>query len=76
MRLGVNVRLNSRATLDEIRSLGADRIIVATGSRPLAEPIPTDGSAALIAPIDAVLDPLKWRDKDVVVVDGVGHFQA
>jgi 2,4-dienoyl-CoA reductase (NADPH2) len=23
-----------------------------------------------------VLDPAKWRDKDVVVVDGVGHFQA
>lgn len=76
VRLGVDVRLNSRATLDEIRSLGAVRIIVATGSRPLAEPIPTDGSAALIAPIDAVLDPLKWRDKDVVVIDGVGHFQA
>jgi pyruvate/2-oxoglutarate dehydrogenase complex dihydrolipoamide dehydrogenase (E3) component len=76
VRLGVDVRLNSRATLDELRSLGADRIIVATGSRPLAEPIPTDGSAELIAPIDAVLDPLKWRDKDVVVVDGVGHFQA
>jgi NADPH-dependent 2,4-dienoyl-CoA reductase/sulfur reductase-like enzyme len=75
-RLGVDVRLNSRATTDEIRALGADRVIIATGSRPLAEPIPTDGSVPVVAPIDAVLDPGKWRDKDVVVVDGVGHFQA
>ena len=75
-RLGVEVRLNTRASTDQIRALGADRIIVATGSRPLREPIPTDGSVPVVAPIEAVLEPAKWRDKDVVVVDGVGHFQA
>ena len=34
------------------------------------------GTLAVVAPIEAVLDPLRWRDKNVVVVDGVGHFQA
>lgn len=75
-RLGVDVRTNTRMSTEDIRALGADRIIVATGSQPLAEPITTDGSVAVVAPIEAVLDPLRWRDKNVVVVDGVGHFQA
>jgi len=75
-RLGVDVRTNTRVSTEDIRALGADRIIVATGSQPPVEPIPTDGSVAVVAPIEVVLDPLKWRGKNVIVVDGVGHFQA
>lgn len=75
-RLGVDVRLNSLVTADEIQALHADCIIVATGSRPLDDPIPSDGSVHIVAPIDVVLEPQKWRNKNAVVIDGVGHFQA
>lgn len=39
-RLGVDVRLNTEATVESIRALGADRVIVATGAKRPAPAIP------------------------------------
>ncbi|MDV8002769.1 NAD(P)/FAD-dependent oxidoreductase [Rhodococcus sp. IEGM 1408] len=39
-RLGIDVRLNTEATVESIRALGADRVIVATGAKRPAPSIP------------------------------------
>ncbi|WP_096905136.1 FAD-dependent oxidoreductase [Dietzia sp. WMMA184] len=39
-RLGIDVRLNTEATVESIRALGADRVIVATGAKRPAPAIP------------------------------------
>ncbi|WP_033444205.1 NAD(P)/FAD-dependent oxidoreductase [Dietzia alimentaria] len=42
-RLGIDVRLKTQATPDSIRTLGADRVIVATGAKRPAPTIPGGG---------------------------------
>jgi hypothetical protein len=45
-RLPIDVRLNTGATVAMVRDLGADAVVVATGSQPPAVPAWVDGAAA------------------------------
>lgn len=82
-RLGVEVRLKSRATVEMLLSEDADQIVVATGAR-----WRTDGFSALIQPGDPspppmdcpALDPIHVLDnpddcgQEVIVIDEVGDY--
>ncbi|MGB3412422.1 MAG: FAD-dependent oxidoreductase [Microthrixaceae bacterium] len=76
-RLGVELRMTTEVDHGLVESVEPDVIVIATGSRPPVDPIPHDGSVAVAAPYDAMLTPLdELPNGDVVVIDGVGHFQA
>ncbi len=76
-RLGVDVRTGVTATPRLIDELDPDDVVAATGSRPSAAPIETDGSLRVLAPIEAMdLAEDRLPEAHVVVVDGVGHFPA
>lgn len=76
-RLRVEVRTSTEVDPELVGSLDPDVVVVATGSLPQVEPIPSDGSAPVLAPHEAMIEPLdRLPEGDVVVVDGVGHFQA
>lgn len=71
-RLGVDVRLSTRADAALVSAIGADEVVVAVGSTPRALDLPSDGSVRVVTPHDlasGVASP-------VVVVDDVGHFPA
>jgi 2,4-dienoyl-CoA reductase-like NADH-dependent reductase (Old Yellow Enzyme family)/thioredoxin reductase len=75
-RLGVEVRLGSHVEAATVLDLHADVVIVATGSRPRNDPIPSDGSVPVVAPIDVMRDPTTHARGRVIVVDEVAHFPA
>ncbi|MBM3346966.1 MAG: FAD-dependent oxidoreductase, partial [Betaproteobacteria bacterium] len=66
-KLGVEVRLNERASADSARAFGADAIIVATGSRPGRPAIPGADAPHVHTVHDAIGGRVKG--KRVVVVD-------
>jgi len=70
---GVEVRLNTRVTVDDIKNGSFDEVIVATGSRPY---LPTDvagmPSAKVFTLEDAVRNPKKLGDR-VILIDNDGH---
>lgn len=70
-RLGVEVRLSTRADAALVASVGADDVVVAVGSTPQALELPTDGSVRVVTPHDR-----PDGDGPVVVIDDVGHFPA
>ncbi len=76
-RLGVEVRTGVTATPSVISELDPEDVVIATGSRPSAAPIETDGSLRVLAPIEVMdLGEDRLPEGHVVVVDGVGHFPA
>ncbi len=76
-RLRVDVRTGVLATAATVAELEPDDVVVATGSRPPAAPIPTDLSLRVLAPIEVMdLGESRLPEGHVVVVDGVGHFPA
>ncbi|RTL67613.1 MAG: FAD-dependent oxidoreductase [Pseudonocardiaceae bacterium] len=68
-RLGVDVRLGTRAHADDLA--GYDAVVTATGSTPR----PAAFGAAL-TPEEAIGSTEDWSERDVVVIDDVGHFAA
>jgi 2,4-dienoyl-CoA reductase (NADPH2) len=48
-RLGVEVKLNTRATIDTIAAEAADEIIIAAGATPYVPPVTGDGSLPIMA---------------------------
>jgi 2,4-dienoyl-CoA reductase-like NADH-dependent reductase (Old Yellow Enzyme family)/thioredoxin reductase len=75
-RLGVEVNLATKLTAGDVVGSGFDVVVIATGSRPRPEPIPTDGSLTVVAPIEAMAAPATYAGHRVVVVDDVAHFGA
>ena len=75
-RLGVEVQLGRAVDAAAVAELQPDVVIVATGSQPRPDPIPSDGSIEVLAPIDVMANPKSFSGKRVVVVDEVAHFQA
>ena len=47
-RSGVDIRLNSLATIDSIDAEGADAVILALGTQPVAPAVPSDGSIKFV----------------------------
>ena len=66
-KLGVEVRLNQRATLESVTASGTDAIVIATGSRPGRPSIPGVDAAHVYSVHDAIEGRVKG--KQVVVVD-------
>ena len=82
-RLGVDVRLGSEASVDEVAAAGADLVVLATGSVPRRDGFQTWRPAQ---PPDgwATIDPLTGHDvltgaalgHRVLLLDEVGHYEA
>ncbi len=79
-RLGVEVRTGTALNAAAVRAVGADVVIMATGSVPPERPLKSDGSVPVRSPADvvesALVDPGQWRGRKVTIVDSVAHFQA
>lgn len=75
-RLGVEVLLGQAIDIWAVDEIGAEVVVVATGSRPRPEPLASDGSIPIVAPIEVMSDPGRFADRAAVVVDQVGHFPA
>ncbi len=84
-RLGVDVRLSTYMTAEEIVAEGADTVILAIGAAfeaPLrqtqfpAEDISVEAGASIISSIDLFSDRRADRGKSALIVDEVGHYEA
>lgn len=76
-RLGVDVRLDVRAETATLDGLGADAVVVATGSRPRPLPLPVEGEVRVVDVAGALaLAEGGAAGTRVVVVDDVGHMPA
>jgi 2,4-dienoyl-CoA reductase-like NADH-dependent reductase (Old Yellow Enzyme family) len=82
-RRGVDIRLNSEATLDGILALAPDAVVVATGGRASTTaaakgpPMPVPGSQqAFVLDHEAALQRCETLGQRVVVLDVVGHIEA
>ncbi len=77
-RADVDVRLETRATVDIVEMLAPDAIIIATGSRPSRPwwaPAPDEGGANIVDVVE-VLGGQAHPQGSVVVIDDVGFHQA
>lgn len=74
-RLGVEIRYDSPADAESIRSAGVDRVIAATGSRP-ARPWWAPGDAEWIVDVRDVLEGRAHPSGTVVVLDEIGFHHA
>ena len=68
-RAGVDIRMNTAVTAENIADFGADAIIIAVGSSPLCPPIP--GIEGTVPSIEAYRHPEKLGD--TVVIAGGGQ---
>lgn len=84
-RLGVEVRLSSYVSADDISAENPDAVIVATGSLPRmdgvqisnpAEPAAGMDHASLISSHDVFTDRRRNFGKRAVVIDDVGHYEG
>ncbi len=75
-RLGVEVLLETQVDADAVVAMGVDAVVVASGSAPRPDPLVTDGSIPVLAPIEVMTAAGDLAGRHVVVVDQVGHFQA
>ncbi len=74
-RLPVQVRLNTRATLDEVLALRPDAVIVATGSRPRPPALPGSRNGQTFTAHDVLAGRMPPGGR-VVLVDGDAHHKA
>lgn len=84
-RLGVEVRLSSYLDADDVLAIGADAVIVATGSiermdgvhrtHP-GEPIANVVRKGVISSTDLFMMPPTQLGQTAVVIDDVGHFEG
>lgn len=84
-RLGVDVRLSSYLSADDIRSLAPDAVILATGSLPRmdgiqlshpGEPIAGIARPHVLSSWDLLLERPPRPVKSAVVIDDVGHYEG
>lgn len=71
-RLKVDVRLGARVSATDLSAVGADAVVVATGSVPRGLPVPVTGT--VVSAVEAATAPERWAGKPVVVADDSGHF--
>jgi 2,4-dienoyl-CoA reductase-like NADH-dependent reductase (Old Yellow Enzyme family)/thioredoxin reductase len=71
-RSGVDIRLNSPATIESLDAASADATILALGARPVAPVVPSDGSIEICVN-DAIALPIGASTGSVIVVDEDGH---
>jgi 2,4-dienoyl-CoA reductase (NADPH2) len=77
-RAGVDVRLETRATIDVVEMLAPKAVVIATGStpsRPWWAPPPDAGGATIVDVVE-VLSGEAEPNGSVVVIDDVGFHQA
>ena len=72
-KLGVNVRPNKEITLEMVKSIDPDAVIVATGSRPFILPIPGANRDHVVNVWDVLEDKVEVGNH-VVIVDGGDSF--
>ena len=72
--LGVEVRLGVEADVDAVLALGPDAVVLATGSGPVVDPVPSDGSIPVWA-TDAAMEA-DVADLMVAVLDRLGTHEA
>jgi 2,4-dienoyl-CoA reductase-like NADH-dependent reductase (Old Yellow Enzyme family) len=80
-RLGVDVRLGTKATADLVNAESPDEVVIATGSRflhtgytvALGDRAGIEGLGETVDPIDAIADPDVCGDK-VLIVDDKGDY--
>lgn len=84
-RLGVEVRLSSYLSLEDILAEAPDAVILATGSTPRmdgvqlsnpGEPIVGAGQSHVVSSWDLFLDSNRTLPTHAVVVDDVGHYEG
>ena len=84
-RLGVDVRLSTYLSADDIRSLAPDAVILATGSLPRmdgiqlshpGEPIAGIARPHVLSSWDLLLERPPRPVKSAVVIDDVGHYEG
>jgi thioredoxin reductase len=84
-RLGVDVRLNTYMELDDVRAVGADAIIVATGSTPRMDGFQVSNPGRkvrgvdqphVLSSVDLLSDGGRDPGQNALVVDNVGHYEA
>ncbi|UCG68261.1 MAG: FAD-dependent oxidoreductase [Thermoplasmata archaeon] len=66
----MDVRLKTEATLDLLRVLNPDTVIIATGSVPIGHDIPGMNAMNYITAVDLIRKNAEIKDKDTVVVGG------
>jgi hypothetical protein len=84
-RLGVDIRLETEATADDLEALAPDRLVLATGSRwdtsgfshraPLRDAIPVAKEARVVDPLEAI-EHVAELGPSVVVLDDNGTYSA
>ncbi|MBC2776629.1 FAD-dependent oxidoreductase [Parasphingopyxis sp. GrpM-11] len=83
-RLGVEVRLSTYLGIEDVREIGADKVIVATGAMPRydgiqacnpGEPIEGFDLAHVVTSLDLFSMPAQ-EVMHAVVVDDLGHYEA
>ncbi len=66
--LGIEVRLNTEATVENIKALDPYGVIVAAGSKPFKLPVPGADKENVYLASDVLLDDPKLEGKNIVVV--------
>lgn len=84
-RLGVDVRLSSYVTAEDVRAEAPDAVILATGGTPTLDGFqiyaPNDvpeglASANVVTSADVILGGVQPANGHAVVFDGIGHYEA
>ena len=70
-RLPVEIHLNTEVTADQLREMGADVILLATGSVPVMPKVPGIEDSKVIGCMDAFANPDKIGQKVVVIGGGL-----
>ena len=70
-RLPVDIKLNTTATAEYLKALGADVIILATGSLPIMPQVPGMDAPQVIGCIDALKHPEKIGQRVLVIGGGL-----
>lgn len=83
-RLGVDVQLSTYVEYDDLDWQQHDHILIATGALPRmdgrtianpGQPVTIDDMVH-VSSLDVMLEPQNFADRDVVVVDDVGHYES
>ncbi len=84
-RLGVDVRLSTYIEADDVADMGADAVIVATGSTPRMDGVQVTNPGLparnmdqphVLSSVDLLTHGRNQIGKTAVVVDDVGHYEA
>ena len=66
--LGIEVRLNTEATIEDIKALNPAGVIVAAGSKPFKLPVPGADKENVCLASDVLLGNVKLENKNIIVV--------